>query len=188
MPEIFVGLHFNPFLGKCNPVYAVIKRDGGKLLIDNVSILDQKEGILKICKDLEVKMFSFNILYPPDRITGYKLPKLRLNMYVEEIKQFISYSKRRRRTPVPVYSQSIYGNKPLPSKDLLEGLNYRFDRLSMYISGLSKLNILSLRWRVYPVDILDTIATSLSLYFYKTGRFEKYHIGGLEVIVPHTRA
>ncbi len=180
--DVFIGLNFKPFLAKCKPVYSVLIHKKGKLYLQSVDILENKEEITAVCKKFNTKVFAFNVHYL-EKSGKYKLPKLRLNMYIEELKGFMLYTRRRRKKPFAIYSQSIYGDGDIPSGELLMGLNFRFKKLDKYISNLD-INPLKLDWKAYPVDILDAIATSLGLYFYYTGSYKKTHLRDIEVILP----
>ncbi|MEO0207680.1 MAG: hypothetical protein ABIL50_03830 [candidate division WOR-3 bacterium] len=180
--DVFIGLNFRPFFTKCKPVYSVLIYKNGKLHLQSVGILENKEEITAVCKKFNTKVFAFNVHYL-EKLGKYKLPKLRLNMYIEELKGFIAYNNRRRKRSFAIYSQSIYGNGNIPSGELLMGLNFRFKKLDKYISDLD-INPLKLDWKAHPVDILDAIATSLGLYFYYTGSYKKTHLRDIEVILP----
>lgn len=180
--DVFIGLNFKPFLAKRKPVYSVLIHRKGKLYLQYVDILENKEDITTVCKKLNTKVFAFNVHYL-EKSGKYRLPRLRLNMYIDELKGFILYTRRRRRKPFAIYSQSIYGNGNIPSGELLTGLNFRFKKLDKYISDMD-INPLRLDWEVYPVDVLDAIATSLGLYFYFRGNYKKTHLRDIEVILP----
>jgi hypothetical protein len=176
---VFIGLNFKPFHVKHLPLYCVTEHRDGKIRLLKLDILKDKDGITEICKEFGVKKFSFNFHYGDGG--RYKLPKLRLSLYLDQISKFVSEIRERKFEPIPVFSSSVYGSSNLPSGELLEGLNFRFEALEKFISGLD-INPFRLAWRVYPVDVLDVIATSLGLYFYTVGRFEFVNFGGFNVV------
>lgn len=179
----FVGITFRVFSSKFSPVYAVLCYENGKLCLENIDVLSKKEDAFEVCKNMNVNTFSFNVHYSPQERMGYRLPKLRMNMYIEEIKNFVELSKENGLEVIPIYSNGLYGRKSIPSKDSLDGLSYRFRKLEKYIKEIN-INIFHLDWKVQPVDILDAIGTSLGLYFYSVGNYRTEKVKDIEIIIP----
>ncbi len=179
----FLGLTFRIFSAKFSPVYTILCYENGKLCLEKIDVLPKKEDVFEVCKSIGVNTFSFNVHYSPHKRMGYRLPNLRMNMYIQEIRHFMEHSKENDLRAVPIYSNGLYGRKNIPSKDSLDGLSYRFRKLEKYIKEIN-IDIFHLDWKVQPVDILDAIGTSLGLYFYSVGNYRSAKLKGIEIIIP----
>jgi hypothetical protein len=176
--EFFVGLNFKPLYKKHTPLYCVSQHRDGKIKLVRLGTLKDRKEIVEICRGFGVKTFSFNFHYGDGR---YKLPKIRAGFYIDALLKFMSEVREEGYEAVPLFSSSVYGSGNLPSGELLEGLNFRFEALEKLISNLD-INPFKFPWRVYPVDVLDVIATSVGLYFYSVGRFEFVDFEGFKVV------
>lgn len=180
MSDSLVGLTFRPSDPDSQPVYAVLERKRGRIYFVRVDVLDRWDDLFSV---EDVGRFAMNFLYVPDGF--YRPPKFRLKLYVETAKEVVEESERVGKEVVLVHTYGFYARGgAVPSKSTLAGLHARFSRINEYITGLRNFKLLNYPWKVQPSDVLDAMATALTLHFADTGRGHFVEVEGLKIFVP----
>ncbi len=180
MSHSLVGLTFRPSDQDSLPVYAVLEKKRGRIYFVDVGVLKDWEEIFEIGN---FNRLAFNFLYVPDGF--YRPPKFRLKMYVDTVSSVLHKAHERDVEIYPVYTYGFYARDGVvPSKSTLAGLHARFTRINEYITGLNRFRLLDYNWKILPSDLLDAIATALTLYFLDTGKGYFVEVDGIKVFVP----
>jgi len=177
-----VGLTFRPSDPSTQPTYAILERRRGKIHLIEVGVLNRWEEVFQVLPD-GTGRFALNFIYYPQGF--YRLPKFRLKLYVDTISEVLRRSEDFGKEVVLIHVASFYRrNGVLPSKNTLAGLHVRFKRLNEYITGLGRFRLVDHGWRIHPSDLLDALATALSLHFVDSGRGTFKEVEGFRIFLP----